>query len=135
MKTLVAMGVAGLVLTFVFKMNPINQESYILMADRRIGSPAMFIISAIAGCIMVWAVARLIDMFPSPMSMLQFVGKNSLLILCLHKPVIWELEQMFKRIPLYPPIELIITTVITAGVSCVLAGLINLLAPSLAGRQ
>lgn len=124
----------GLILTFCFSFNLIKVDSYVLMAGKKVGDPLLFLSSAIGGCAMVYGLARLIERKWRNSKVLSFIGKNTLVIFAVQKPIIIIFEKVFYNIGTIWVIELIVTLTGTLLISCVVVRIINEFAPCLNGR-
>ncbi len=127
--------IIGVALTFTYRLNSITANSYVLMANMRIGNPIVFLISAFGGCLMVYSVSRILEWLPVDKRLLSFVGTNTLVIFAVQKPIIHVFGKCFEVISMYWLIELIVAGVGTLTCACVLSFLIDRFAPCLAGRS
>ncbi|MDO4354906.1 MAG: acyltransferase family protein [Clostridia bacterium] len=134
-KVLSVVFVVGLLATIIVLNIPNISEDYVLLATRRIGNPLSFVIGALGGCIMVYSIARLVDSLTAHTNLLSYVGKNSLIILLVHKPIIWGMERVFNIVKLVPVVELIVTTIVALTCSSIMAWVINMYFPNLIGKN
>lgn len=135
-KSYIFVGIIGGVMTFAYRFNPINYESYILMANRKIGNPAVFLITAVGGCIMFYGVSKIIEnIVKLKPDILSFIGINTLTILVVHKPIISIFERVFMEVTIPKIVELVSTCLGVLVISCILCFLINYLSPCLVGKN
>ena len=120
--------------TFLFNSVDLNSNGYVLMAKRYIGNPVLFLITAVSGCVMVYGIARILELAKFEFKILKYIGKNTLAIFAVHKPLIEIMEKVFMKVPMHWLIELIICTVVVLGISCLLSTVINYFAPVLNGK-
>lgn len=124
----------GTALTFTHRMNPIVADSYVLMARMRIGNPVVFLITALGGCLMAYGAGKILESLGTRYKVLTFIGKNTLVIFAVQKPIISVFEKCFYVIGFPWVVELVITGIGTLICSCVLCSIVNKFAPCLAGR-
>lgn len=120
--------------TLTYRWNPIVQDGYVLMANMGIGEPVAFVATSLIGCLMVYAVARLLDDMGSQNAVLSFLGQNSLVIFAVHKPLIEIFTKLFGACSLPNGIKLLIIGAATLLVSSSLCVILNRFAPDLTGK-
>lgn len=135
MKLYIIQCLLGLGMTFLYKINPINSRSYILMANRRIGDPVLFFAAALGGCSLVYGVSKIIEKLGINSNILSYIGANTLVIFAIQKPIIKVFGKLFSLFSAPQIIQLIITCMGTLAISCILALIVNRFAPCLAGRS
>lgn len=133
LKWYILLCIIGGLMTLTYSFNPVASESYVLMANKRIGDPIIFLISSIGGCIMTYGFAKLIQELVN-YRILSFIGTNTLVIFVIQKPIIAVFEKIFSIISIYLFAELIITCIGTLVISCILCVLINRFVPCLSGK-
>lgn len=127
----------GFALTMIYRSNLQNCNGYVLMANGRIGDPVLFIGTALGGCLGVYGVTKILTNIVQAgkiQKTLIYLGKNTLAIFLIHKPVIEVFEKMFSLYRMHWGIELVITTSGTLVVSCVIGRLIERMTPCLVGK-
>ncbi len=134
-KSWIYLCIVGIILTLTYRLNPIVKDSYVLMADMHLGNPVIFLFSAGGGCLLVYGIARMLERYLKGNNFLTFVGKNTLVIFLVHKPIIDLFERFFRIFHIHWTVELVITAIGTLICSCVMCMLINRFAPCLAGKM
>lgn len=126
----------GFLFSLMYMFNPINVDSYVLMAERRFGNLLLFVIAAVGGCIFVTGLSIILTKINGVVAKyLSFVGRNTLVIFAVQKPIISLCGKAFSLIYLPVYIELMVTAAMTLICSCVLCVFVNRYAPCLAGRR
>ncbi len=131
---MIILTIVGLALTMLYRLNDVQQSSNVLMARRYIGNPILFFVVAVGGCFMVYGISRLLDR-ENTRPIISFIGKNTLAIFAVHKPLIVICEKIFNHV--YAPwyLALLLSVIITLSASCVLVLFINSFIPILNGRS
>lgn len=135
MRQLLVMLAVGLTVTTIYRFDSINDNSYVLMSTKRIGNPIIFLADSLSGTLLTFSLAEILGRSVCLSRCMQFIGKNTMVILCLHKPMISVMDMMiFRNIPMHWCIQLMMTSVFTIFLSCLFGGVIDRFAPFLSGR-
>lgn len=134
---LAAVSAGGFALTLLYRFNSVNGVGYVLMADMRIGNPLLFAVAAAGGCALVYALCRLAENADiKPLNrVLSFLGKNSLVIFVVHKPLISVADSITATAALPDTARMLVVTAAVLAVSSAAGVLINYFAPVLAGKK
>lgn len=125
----------GLLVTITRLIIAKDTNGYVLVAERRIGNPVLFVIGAIGGCLFVYGLSRIIREYFRENVLISFVGRNTLSIFVIHKVFINIFDKIFSIINAPYVLELVITYLGTLVASCISALVINEFAPNLAGKN
>lgn len=138
LQNLIILCIIGFFFTFVYRINPVASDSYVLMASRRIGNALFFLIPALGGCLMVYSISRIFEKLSklnSITSFITFIGRNTLVIFVVHKPIISIFGRIFTIVEMPRSLVLVVAGIGTLIGSCTLSLLINRFAPCLAGKS
>lgn len=122
--------------TMVYMLNPV-EVGYVLMAKLEIGNIVLFLIPAVSGCLMFLAFSICVEKWGQMWikSILVFLGRNTIAIFAVHKPIISLFEKIFVRVSIPQFLQLVITV---AGVAVIASGcaiVIKKTIPILVGNQ
>lgn len=135
-KKLTVLAILSFLGTLLFLLDPLNETEYVLMADRRFGNPVIFLIVALAGCLMTYFVAKLIECESRVIKILSYIGMNSLIIFITHKPLLVFFRKFFSVIAGVPWfLELLVIVLGVLTIELLLTYFINKFAPALAGKN
>lgn len=124
---------AGGSLTYLMNIPPIG---YIHMGIGQFGNPIFFALTAICGILMLLFLCIMLEFFDSKITKgLLFVGQNTLCIFIVQKPIIRCFGNLFQIYPMDNSLVLLITTVGTLFISCVLCIIMNKYVPVLVGKS
>lgn len=129
---MIVLTAVGFIGTMLFRLNYISQTEYVVMATRKFGNPAAFLITAVSGCVFIYGLCKLLDSLN--IKFLSYIGMNTIAVLCVQKPIIAACEAVFKKIKVFWFVELIGIAVIVVLASCVLIFFINRYVPVLNGK-
>ena len=112
----------------------------ILMADARYGNFLLFALVACLGIVSVLFASILLDYFfpqnfPVKFDILSFLGKNTLCVFVVHKPIIKMFKSIFLRFSVPDGIALIVTCAGTVAGCCLIALFINRHFPEMVGKH
>lgn len=124
----------GFMITLISNLNPIVEDSYVLMAGRRLGNPGLFTICAVGGCVMILGIALLLENTKHINNPLEFIGQNTIVIFAVQKPIISVFAKCFNYVTLPDLIELLVTCFGTIIGSCVICFLVNQFVPCMNGK-
>ena len=136
-KVLWIMFAVGFGATLTELLNKVGGTGYVLMADMHTGNAVLFVTAAAGGCVMIYAVARLVEKIniTAVKTTLEFIGRNTLVIFVIHKPLINMFTKYVDVINAPDLIKLVLVTVLVM-LTCVPAiVIINRFAPWLAGKK
>ncbi len=131
---MISVTVLGFLLTLLSCFNKNRSMDYVLMANANYGNIFLFLSSAIGGCLFVYGIAKLLEGDKKKNQILDFLGKNTLIILVIHKPFIVFCKYLFEIIDLYWVFELVLTAIITLVLCSIGCVFVNKFAMSLAGK-
>lgn len=128
-----ASGLAGTLLLYA---RNIPSPGFVRMADAQYGNPWLFMATALCGTVFLTALALLLDTAFGERQprLLAYMGKNTLCVFAVQKPVIKLFAAVFSRVRLPEAAALIITLAGTALLSCLACAVINYVLPLLAGK-
>ena len=92
-------------------------DNNISMAGRFLGNPALFLLNAFLGCILVVVLSKLLCRFNIIRSLLIRLGKHTLPILLLHKPIVFGFDTLFHWINM-PSLFAVLLEVIFSIIIC-----------------
>lgn len=120
--------------TYIYHLN--DSDGIVMMKDAHYGNCSYFVLAAIFGTLMLLFLSIFLEYLNvTGYRWLSFVGQNTLCIFVVHKPIISSFKVIFQFVPISDNIVvLVITTIATLLLSCLLCMLINKYAPILAGR-
>ena len=109
------------VLSFTYKLNlPNVSNKYVEVSDRIFGKPALFLLCAVGGSLFVLGLSIFVSDFSFMDQLIGRLGRDSLAILVLHKPVTLALGVVFGKMGMTPAlavgIEFLFALVISEGV-------------------
>lgn len=131
---LIVLLITGIVLTLLSYLNIPKETGYVLMANSSFGNMAIFFLAAMAGCISIYCLGKLIPAKGKFADLFGAIGKNTLVIFVIHKPIIELFEKLFEKIPIFWGIELLITVAGTLIICCMACLFINRYMKCLAGK-
>ena len=120
--------------TLLFKLNMENSDWYVLMAKVQVGNPLIFTIVSVMGCVFVYFLAKIISKAFGTIKPLSFIGKNTLVIFAIQKPIIAIFGNVFARVGIQWYLQLLVTCVGILIISCIASMVINRYIPALNGR-
>jgi fucose 4-O-acetylase-like acetyltransferase len=86
------------VLTLTYRLNlPNVSDKYVEVSDRIFGNPAMFLLDALCGGLFVLGISCFLADFTFPSPLLSRLGRDTIPILLLHKPVALALGVVFGK--------------------------------------
>jgi fucose 4-O-acetylase-like acetyltransferase len=115
-------GLAALsVLILTYRLNlPKVSNKYVEVSDRSFGNPALFLLDALCGCVFVLSLSAFFADFSLCGQLLSRLGKDTIPILLLHKPVALALGVVFGKMGMSEHlavlIEFVFALVISEGV-------------------
>ena len=118
----------------LFKLNMENSDWYVLMAKVQVGNPLIFTIVSVMGCVFVYFLAKIISKAFGTIKPLSFIGKNTLVIFAIQKPIIAIFGNVFARVGIQWYLQLLVTCVGILIISCIASMVINRYIPALNGR-
>lgn len=136
----VAVCVAVIALTFagtlLYRFNIPEGRRYLEPSEGIFGNVFLSVVVTLFGLLCTVALSILLDIvLPKKEAVLSFIGKNTLCILVVHKPLVRILfKDVFRIIHVPDPIVLIVTCVGTLAISCGIALFINRFIPFMVGR-
>ena len=103
-------GLAALaVLSFTYRMNlPNVSEKYVEVSDRIFGNPALFLLDALCGSLFVLGISCFLADFSLCSPLLSRLGRDTIPILLLHKPVALALGVVFGKMGMSATVALLI---------------------------
>lgn len=134
---LIAIIMIGFAITLLWKYNIVEGIGYVLMADMNIGNPVIFIVISSAGCWMVYGLARITETINVNFinKILSFLGKNTLVIFAVHKPLISVFEKSVIALAIPDTVKLFAVTIMVLVVTVPVCLMIDFFAPLLAGKN
>lgn len=122
--------------TFLYKMN-IPEQGNILMANAVYGNIVFFVLTSVCGIMFVVCVSILLELCLPAFweSKLTFVGKNTLCIFAVQKPIIAVFKKLFGFVQIPDVAVLIASFICTLICSCIICIPINKYMPLLSGRK
>lgn len=124
--------------SMLFLVNIPESSEYVIMAKANYGNPFLFLITALSGILMLLGLGMLIERLIMQRGkcsqVLCYVGRNTLVVLCVHKSIVWLLprfERLFSLIPLAAALALSIAVLV---ISLVVGELAIILCPALIGK-
>lgn len=112
-------------------LNGMNNVEYVLMANRRYGQYSLFLLTAFVGCMICICMWMPVNKYTN---ILGLIGRNSMPIFLIHKPLIELLEKVIAYGELTSGIILLSVTVLTILLSLVISKLIERYIPVIIGR-
>ena len=111
-----------------------------LVAEARYGNFLLFMLASCIETAFVLSVSILLDRFAPKgevckMDFLAFIGKNTLCIFVVHKPIIKVFREIFRHIHVPNAIALMVTWVVTTIACCLIAVFINHFFPVMVGKS
>ena len=119
--------------TLTYQLN--DSVGAVMMKNAHYGDSVLFAITAIFGILMLLFLSVLLEFLNLRGSkFLSFLGQNTLLVFVVHKPIIGCFNVLFSYINIPVYFMLLLTTLFTMLLSCLMCIFINKYAPILAGR-
>lgn len=125
-------GAAG---TLVYRLNPVNAKSYVLMASGRIGNPAYFLISSLCGFIFIYFFSKLVESYLPGNKIISYLGQNTMTVFLINKPILRNIGTILDRITAADEIRLVLAVCITAIMACLISKAINFFLPAAVGKK
>ena len=108
---------------------------WVVMKNANYGNYGLFVITAICGTLMLLFLSIFIELLNERgYKWLSFIGQNTLCIFIVHKPIINCFKILFQHVHTLDNMALLITTIGTLFLSCLLCVFINKYLPLLAGK-
>lgn len=79
--------IIGFIFSMAYRLNPLSLDSYVLLAERRLGNPLFYMVPAIGGSMMVYGLSKIVGEVSTLRKPLQYIGCNTLVIFVVHKPI------------------------------------------------
>lgn len=127
--------IIGTLLTLCYKYDPINNDNYVLMAVCRIGNPCIFLTCALGGCMMIGALAKILEKLMPCNKVLIYIGQNTLAIFALNKAIIKELEADLASIIIPDGLKLTLICIICMLASIACTFVLNRYLPEIVGKK
>ena len=125
-------GAAG---TLVYRLNPVNAKSYVLMASGRIGNPGCFFISSLCGFIFIYFFSKLVEYYLPGNEIISYFGQNTMTVFLINKPILRSIGAVLDKITAADEIRLVLAVCITAIVACLISKAIKFFLPAAVGKK
>ena len=126
--------------SLLYKYNCLYMNGYVLMANAQYGNELLFLINAFFGIGLIIFVSIILDELISKQdgylpNWLLFVGRNTMVIFAVHKPIISLFKELFTWVSVNVYLQLFITCLFTLVLSCLMSLFVNKSIPILAGKN
>ena len=109
---------------------------WVMMKSAQYGDYGFFALTAIIGTLMLLFVSIFLELLNlHGYKWLSYVGQNTLCIFVVHKPIIGSFKVLFQFVPVSDIVVLVITTIATLLLSCLLCVIVNKYIPVFAGKS
>ena len=124
--------------TLLYRFN-IPGEAWVLVSEARYGNYGLFLLSSFVGTAFILLSAILLDALLPELEFtrdpLSFLGKNTLCVFVLQKPIIHVFQRLFDVALVSTTIELFVTCLATIVSCCMIACVLNRCFPTAVGRS
>lgn len=128
--------VAVILLTLTFSLNlPYVSINNADMAGRYLGNLLLYLLDAVAGSIAVLSASRLLEKIGAINHGLVYLGKKTIPIFIIHKPVVQVLGKLLSRVGIPDIIIFMISVVVALGISIVAYKIIRRVFPAAFGEK
>ena len=113
------LALAVLILTYRLNLSGLSNK-YVEVSDRLFGNPALFLLDALCGCLFVVGLSVFLAEIPLLDHLLSRLGRDTIPVLVLHKPVALALAVVFAKMGISAnmalAVEFLLSLVISEGV-------------------
>ena len=127
---------AAILLTLTFGLNlPYVNINNVDMAGRYLGKPLLYFLDAVAGSIAVLSASRLLEKKSAINHGLAYLGKKTIPVFIIHKPVVQVLGKLLYRVGIPDVVTVIVSVVVALGISIVAYKIIERVFPAAFGER
>lgn len=128
--------IAAIILTLTFRLNlPYVGINNADMAGRYLGNPLLYLLDSIAGSVAVLSISILLDKVSAINHGLAYLGRKTIPIFIIHKPVVQVLGKLLSRTGIPDIVIVIVSVVVALGTSIIAYKIIKRVLPAAFGEK